>query len=81
MLEQHKRHRALAAAGVAVGVVDAVGGTDQFVRKLRISISHGCSSCPFLLNSRTFPTQANVTMVDIGPARPRGAADHEQGEV
>jgi hypothetical protein len=38
VLKQDQRYRA--AAGVAVGVVNAVGGTDQFVPKLRISSSH-----------------------------------------
>ena len=32
VLEQDQRHRTLAAAGVAVGVVHAVGRTDQLVR-------------------------------------------------
>jgi hypothetical protein len=66
VLEENQRQATLAAAGVAVCVVDTVGGTDQLVRKLRISISHCCSPSPFLLNSRTFLTQANVTMSDIG---------------
>jgi len=39
VLEQDQRHLAL-AAGVAVGVVDAVGRADQLVRQLRISRAH-----------------------------------------
>jgi hypothetical protein len=40
VLEQDQRHRALAAAGVAVGVVDAVDPADQLVRQLRVSGAH-----------------------------------------
>ena len=40
VLQQDQRRRALAAAGVAVGVLDAVGRADSLVGKLRISLSH-----------------------------------------
>ena len=42
VLEHDQRHAALtAAAGVTIGVGNAVGGTDRLVDKLRISLSHG----------------------------------------
>lgn len=40
VLEQDQRHRAV-AAGVAVGVLDAVGGMHDLVRKLRVSLGYG----------------------------------------
>jgi hypothetical protein len=36
VLEQDQRHRALPAAGVTVGIVDAVSGSNQLVGKLSI---------------------------------------------
>jgi hypothetical protein len=56
MLEKDQRRPALTAAGVAVGIVNAVGGTDRLVGKIRISLSHGWSPLsPRCLDSEPAP--------------------------